>query len=420
MSANRHCLTLIGKRLSITNEQSGTTRDRLYHTATIGDKEFYLIDTGGIQYAAAEGIDALVDREVNKAIVEAAVIIFLCDITGLTSLDYQLADDLRRREKKVIFAVNKAYMRAATGPLHEFYAIGMGEPLFVSAMHGDSLGELCDAVYAALPQTCTIPARSVQFRLAIVGEPNAGKSTLLNGLLQRERAVVSDVPGTTRDSIEEYIEHEGNLIALVDTAGIKKKKKLDSAAAVFSLARARDSIKHSDVIMLLIDAQRGPQQDTRAIYRMIRDEHKGCIVVINKWDTVKGMPMEDYAKRLMRTCGFLAHTPVCFISATTGRNLDQLMQCAWFIWERLSISIPTSELNAFLQDLKAHNPPPAFVKFKYIVQGGTKPPTFLLFVKHKKNVTTAYLQYVINELIRVFSLQGVLPRLVLKEEDTKR
>jgi GTP-binding protein len=407
---------LVGKRKSITDAQAGTTRDRLYQKITIVDKDVLMIDTGGIQYSESGTIDHLVDREVNKAIVEASIILFMCDIDNLTVLDHQLIQDIRYRNKKVILVVNKVDETNTVPTDNEYYKLGLGEPVFISALHGNNMDDLLDRMYALLPENCVIPNVQHEFCIAIVGEPNAGKSTLLNQFLQYERAVVSDVPGTTRDFVEETFVYNDRYISLIDTAGIKKKKKLKSTAAVFSLFRSQSIVKKSDVVLLLIDALKGPQYDTRMIYKMIQDMKRACLILVNKWDLVENVTMEDYVKRLNNQYGFMKKSQVLFISAKTGRNLDKVMEKTLAVWENYTASISTNELNLFLEEVKRKNPPPPTVKFKYIVQVDIKPPTFILFVKNKHSIKKNYMGYLSNALIDGFGLYGLVPKIYLKEE----
>jgi GTP-binding protein len=411
---------LVGKRKSITDAMSGTTRDRLYERISIRDKDVYIIDTGGIQYCKDESIDTLVDREVNKAIIEATLIIFLCDQEGLTSLEYQLVDDLRHRNKKVLLVVNKVDGIHEPSTSKDFYSLGFGAPIFISALHGNNLDALYDMLYSVLPEACTIPLVQHEFRLAFVGEPNAGKSTLLNSILNDERVVVSDVPGTTRDFVEETLTYKGKDICLVDTAGIKKKKKMDSTAGIFSLFRSEKVIKNSDIIFLLLDASKGPQHDTRSIYKMILDMGKACVLVVNKWDLVSNVTMEAYSARIIREYGFFKNIPIIYISAKTGRNVQKLMDVALHIWENYTISISTSSLNSFLEDVKRRNPPPSKIKFKYIVQVNIKPPTFVIFVRNKQGIPKNYMSYLLNTFIDVFNFQGTIPSVHLKEEKKEK
>lgn len=408
---------LLGRRVSITDEQSGTTRDRVYHSVDINDKSVYLIDTGGIQYAQGDVIDYLVDQEVNKAIIEAHVVVFLCDIEGITSLEYKLAEDLRRRKKKTLLLINKVDEGNTFTNTKDYYSLGFGEPVCISALHGSNLDELVDTLYNLLPKDCHVPDVEHTFDLALVGEPNAGKSTLLNLIIEKDRAVVSDIAGTTRDSIEEYFNYKNVLFRIIDTAGIRKKKKLKSSAAVFSLFRATKRIETADIVVLLIDATKGPQKDTRLIYKTIVDNRKACIVVVNKWDLIKGIPMETFKKDLIYECGFWNNTPMCFISAISGRNKELLLDQVLGLWHNYSLTIPTKDLNRFLQVIKDMKKPPPRVKLKYLVQVATKPPRFLLFVKNKKLIKKNYLQYITNEITKAFTLEGVMPHVILKEEE---
>jgi GTPase len=407
---------LIGKRKSITDARSGTTRDRLYHKFVIDEKEVLLVDTGGIQYSESDTIDTLVDREVNKAIIEASLILFVCDIENLTSLDYQLINDLRRRNKDILLIVNKVDHSNNVHSENEYYKLGLGEPVFLSALHGTHIDVLTERITKYLPQNCSIPEVQHDFRLALVGEPNAGKSTLLNQFVKYERAVVSEVPGTTRDFVEETLVYKKRHICLVDTAGIKKKKRMKSTAAVFSLFRSTSIIENADVVLLLIDALKGPQYDTRMIYKIIHDNKKACVILVNKWDLVSNLTMEDYLNRLKKQHSFLKNIPVIFISAKSGRNVEKVIDKSIQVWDNHTVSIATQDLNRFLEAVKKQKAPPPTVRFKYIVQVDIKPPTFVLFVKNKRAIPKNYVTYIYNSLIKGFKLEGIHPVLRLKEE----
>jgi len=405
----------VGKRLSVTADKPGTTRDRLYSRAEFNNKEVFLIDTGGILFEKAGSIDALVDSEVLKALMQADIVLFVCDIDGVGELDMLLAQELRYRNKQVIMVVNK--VDEVTQPtLTDFYQLGFGDPFCVSAMHGKNLSDLVDRIDELLPEECAIPDDLYDFRLTIVGEPNSGKSTLLNMVLEDDRAVVSHVAGTTRDSIEESIAYGNHVIRLVDTAGIQKKIKLKEAAAIFSLSRAQDSIKSSDLILLMVDAEKGPRKDTRQIYATVQEEHKACLIVINKWDLVKGVEMHTYRQNFFDECGFMHNTPLLFLSAKTGRNVNATLDEAISLWRKQTISIPTKEVNAFLEAVQRKRRVPLIFKLKYMVQVETNPPTFIIFCKNKKHLTTSYRAFVYNQLIKTFNLFGVFPRVLYKEE----
>lgn len=411
---------LIGRRKSITDNISGTTRDRIYSRCDFAGKEALLVDTGGMKYAEEGDFDQLVDSEVNKAVVEADHLIYMVDISGLTDVDFQLVDDLRRRNKKVTLVVNKVDEESTSFAVNDFYALGLGEPVPISAMHGTNVPELVYHMHKLLPDECTVPTFIPDFNLTIVGEPNAGKSTLLNQLMHKERSVVSDMPGTTRDTVEEDFHYNGHNIRLVDTAGIKKKKKMKTSADVFSLFRADKSIRHADVVILLIDADKGPQKDSRLIYQKVREYKKACIVAINKWDNIKGVPMEEYRKHLVFECGFLRNTPICFISAKTGRKVDHMLNDVCSLWSAYNTSIPTRDLNRFLEWAKRKRTPSPFIRLKYMVQVDIKPPTFVLFVKNKKAMNKNYVAFLKNGLISSFDFGGIEPVLVLKEEEKKK
>ncbi len=409
----------VKKRLSIVDDMAGTTRDRIYSRVSFGDKEIYLTDTGGIKFNDSGSIDYLVDREVVKAIVESDPIIFLCDNEGVTELEYRLAEDLRRKGKKVVLAVNKIDSPSLMPPIRDYFRLGFGEPVFISASHGINVDILSDRIYELLPEETKLPPVDYLFKLALLGEPNTGKSTLLNNLSGKERAVVSDIPGTTRDFVEEYFEYNGKNILLVDTAGIRKKRKMKTSADIFSLFRTDNVLKDADLIFLLVDAMKGPSRESRNIYKKIAESYKPVILVVNKWDLVKGMEMAAYKKRILSEYGFFRNTHIVFISSKTGRNLDLLMKIAFNAWEDYNTVIPTPELNKFLSDVKKLLHPPHPLKLKYITQVGVKPPSFLIFVKNKKYLKDNYKSFLVSQFIKGFNMQTVKVKLIFKEEERK-
>ncbi len=407
----------INKRKSITDDRAGTTRDRLYERTTFNDKEVFIIDTGGIQYADSDDFDSLVDTEVNKALVEADLVLFVLDVDDVTALDYQLADDIRRRGKDVILVINKVDNHKTKENINDYYQLGFGEPVLISAMHGNNVDELEDVIYDRLPKVCALPNINYKFKLAFFGEPNAGKSTLLNRMLGKERSVVSDMPGTTRDFVEEIFECKDENIMLVDTAGLRKTKKMKNSADVFSIFRTKKIVDEADVLLLLVDAVKGPCRDTRNIYRLVVESNKAVLLVINKWDLVEGVQMNTYKKELLAECPFMANVPMFFMSAKTGRNVNKLMNVAFDLWAKFTASIPTSELNKFLEHIKKVSPPPGPVRFKYIVQIGMAPPKFLVFVKNKKFLKKNYISFIESNLVKAFDLKGVKPIVKFKEEE---
>ena len=406
---------LLGRRKSIVLEESGTTRDRVKATVDWQGRYFTLIDTGGMRLETKEFFDPFVDREVEKALKEANLVIFMADgKVGLTPMDEQMADKIRRLRKPTAVAVNKLDIESPENELAPFYKLGLGDPMPISALHGYGIGDLMDSVVPKIPivqESLDRPA----FSLTIVGEPNVGKSTLLNSYLCEERAIVSEVAGTTRDSIEEILTYRNHFIRLIDTAGIRHKSKIKHASDLFSLARAKGSIKDSDVTFLIFDAEEGIRRDTKAIARILEEERKPVVLVANKWDLVKNKEQAVYDQELKRFLGFLKYSIVAFISAKDKKNLEKLLDQGIDLWKRANRHIATSELNDFLERMKRKRLPTPSIRLKFLTQTSAVPQEFVCFVKNKKYIPANYHAHFENELIRHFKLEGIPIRLHFRE-----
>jgi len=413
---------LVGARKSIVQEEAGTTRDRVTAFVRWENCGFTLIDTGGLRLGGKREKDFFseaIDREVFKAMESANLIIFLADgKTGLTAMDEAMAEVVRKIKIPTVLAVNKIDSDIRSLEVGAFYKLGLGDPCPISATHNLGIVDLMDQVLKSLPESKNT-AESPQnptFRLAIVGEPNVGKSTLLNALLEEERAIVSEVPGTTRDSIEEMLELEEHFIQIMDTAGIRHRRKVKDVSSFFSLSRAKRSIREADITFLLFDATKGIQRDTKIIAGLLEKERKPVLLVVNKWDLASGLEQGRYEKDIKERLGFLKYAPFTFISAKNKKNLEKLLRTGLDLWGRCNHHISTRELNNFLSKIKRRRLPSPAIRLKFLTQTTAVPQEFICFVKNKKLIPKNFISFLENELTRTFALQGIPLRLILREE----
>jgi len=433
---------IVGRRMAIVEDLPGTTRDRLYAEANWGGVDFIVVDTGGLEVGTNKGqaakrkqpapigqtagvesglfLDQMRDQA-QVAIAEAEVVVFLVDTeAGLTSSDQEVADVLRRTEKPVILVANKADNNRRRADAVEFYALGLGDPIPISAQHGHGSGDLLDAVVEALPPTEEEEDEDERVRIAIVGRPNVGKSSLLNRLLGVERVIVSEVAGTTRDAIDTEIEFEGQQMVLIDTAGIRRRGKIAPGVEKYSVLRALKAINRADVCLLLIDAQDKVTAQDQHIAGYILDEAKSVVVVVNKWDTVEKdtHTMPQYTKEIRAALRFMDYVPVLFISAETGQRVQQTLQVALQVQTERTHRISTADLNRLLQDALARHPPKSKsgqrVRFYYVTQPEVDPPTFVFFVNDHKLVHFTYERYLENRIRESYGFLGTPLRLVFR------
>ncbi len=412
---------LVGERLAITHELPGTTRDRLYAEAEWGGVSFIMVDTGGLELTSEDNLMAHVRAQAQIAIAEADVILFLVDVKdGLTAGDEEVAQVLRRTAKPVLLAVNKAESRARRDDVVEFYALGLGELYPISALHGTGTGDLLDQVVGAFP----IEEEEEELeaiKIAIVGRPNVGKSSLLNRLLGQERSIVHDVPGTTRDAIDTQVEWEGEPVVLIDTAGIRRKGRIQRGVEKYSVLRALRAVDRADVVLLLIDAVEGATAQDAHIAGYILEEAKSVVVVINKWDLVvkDTYTMQIYLEHVYNVLRFLDYVPAIFISALTGQRVDQVLPAALRVQEARFVRIPTADLNRILQEAVARHSPPSKagkrLKFYYATQATVDPPTFLFFVNDPRLVHFSYERYLENRLREHYGFLGTPLRLSFRK-----
>ncbi|HXV97719.1 MAG TPA: ribosome biogenesis GTPase Der [Anaerolineae bacterium] len=437
---------LIGQRKAIVEDLAGTTRDRLYGEADWGGRDFIVVDTGGLELDSslvtapnepgATGFRAGVESrlflkeiraQAELAMAEAEVIVFVVDAEAeLTGPDEAVAALLRRTDKPVLLAVNKADNPKRRNEAVDFYALGLGDPIPVSALHGTGTGDLLDAIIAALPPAgAEEEAEDDAIKIAILGRPNVGKSSLLNKLLGEERVIVSDVPGTTRDAIDTRIMYEGLELVLIDTAGIRRRGKIETGVEKYSFLRSLKAVTRADVCLLLIDATEMVTTQDAHIAGYIVEEAKSVVVIVNKWDLVEKdtHTLNEFTARIRNDLKFLDYVPVLFISAKTGQRVQKVLPLALQVQEERLRRIPTGELNRLLRDAVAKNPPKGGqrhrLKFFYLTQAGVDPPTFVFFVNDRSLVHFTYERYLENVLREHYGFLGTPLRLIFRNRSEK-
>ncbi len=433
---------LVEQRKAIVEDLAGTTRDRLYGDADWGGRDFIVVDTGGLDLDSLEppvaesGFKAgaasrLFLREIRAqveiAIAEAEVIVFLVDgEAGPTGPDFEVAKLLRRTEKPVILAVNKADNKQRREAAVEFYTLGLDDPIPISALHGTGTGDLLDLIVESFPLSDEIEEEEDDsIKIAILGRPNVGKSSLLNKLLGEERVIVSDVPGTTRDAIDTRITYQGLELVLIDTAGIRRRGKIEPGVEKHSLLRTLKAVNRADVCLLLLDANQVVAAQDAHIAGYILDEAKSTVVLVNKWDTIvkDSYTMKEYSDKIRAQLKFLEYVPLLFISAKTGQRVNEVLPLALRVQEERLRRVPTGELNRLLREAVARHPPKGGqrhrLKFFYVTQAGVDPPTFVFFVNDRGLIHFTYERYLENQLREVHGFLGTPLRLVFKNRNEK-
>lgn len=419
---------IVGARQSIVDDQPGVTRDRIYFDVEWQNKHFTLIDTGGIIPGDEDEIMLNIFTQAKVACEEAEKIIFLVDgKDGINPVDYDIANVLRRSKKTVYLAVNKIDAPEHFNNIADFYALALGEPHPISALHGSGgVGDLLDAITDEFDSDEN-PEENGLIKLAIVGKPNAGKSSIVNALLGEERVIVSDISGTTRDSINSKVKYEGEEFILVDTAGIRKKAKVDWGVEKFAVDRAIRAIRDCDIAVLVIDAADGLTDQDKKISQIVVEAGKGLIVAINKWDLVedkdKSDPTAKYTQRLMHEAPFLDFAPKIFISAKTKQRLVNIYKQAKEVYAQCTKRVSTSILNKVLLEAMAMNPPSTKrgkkLRVYYATQVRTAPPTFILFVNDEDLVQDSYKRYLENKMREAFGFFGTPIRMSFRERKEK-
>ncbi len=434
---------LIGQKWAIVEDKPGTTRDRIYGNVVWGDKEFTLVDTGGLEIIprtrdgqvkrrplAEDSRDFILEmqEQVKVALEEADVIVLVTDVTdGITPADRQVAELLRQEKKPVLLVVNKVDNPERAIDALAFYELGLGDPIPVSALHGKGTGDLLDAIVHALPY---VPEEGEEeedvIRVAIVGRPNVGKSTLLNRLARSERAIVSDIAGTTRDVVDTEVRWEGRTFVFLDTAGIRRRGSIQRGVEYYSVLRALRAIERSDVVLLVLDATEGVTAQDAHIAGYALDAYRSIIIVVNKWDLVEKdtYTMVEYTRRIRHELNFIDFAPILFISAKTGQRVSRILPLVEHVYEERFVRLPTSKLNRVVQEALVEHPPPMKgtrqLRLYYVTQPAVDPPTFVFFVNDAELVHFSYQRYLENKIREQHPYDGTPLKLIFRSHEGKR
>ena len=415
---------LCGQRLSIVEDTPGVTRDRLYAQCDWRGRTFDIVDTGGIEPGTDDQILAFMREQAEIAIQSATVIVFVCDIkTGLTAADQDVANMLLRSQKPVVLAVNKMDQVGNLNPdIYEFYNLGLGDPIAVSAVHGHGTGDLLDACFDYFPSEQEEEEDDDVIKVALIGKPNVGKSSLTNRILGEERVIVSDVAGTTRDAVDSYFENEKGKYLIIDTAGMRKKSKVEDRVEKFSVLRATMAIERADVCLIMIDAREGVTEQDTKVAGLAHEAGKACIIVVNKWDAVEkdGKTMDKMRQDVMRDLSYMTYAPIVFISALTGQRVDRLFDLINYVNNQATTRITTGMLNSVLADATARVQPPTDkgrrLKIYYMTQAGIRPPHFICFCNDARLFHFSYQRYLENQIRSTFGLEGTPVRMTIRQK----
>ena len=418
---------LVGKRRSIVEDTPGVTRDRIYSKCEWRNREFMIVDTGGIEPASDDVILAQMRRQAQVAIEKADVIVFLTDMRcGVTADDYEVASMLQKSGQPVILAVNKCDGIGEPPPeFYEFYNLGMGDPFPVSALHGHGSGDLLDEIFKYFPKEDTPEYDEEYIKVAVIGKPNVGKSSLINRIAGEERAIVSDIAGTTRDATDTIIENEDGKYVFIDTAGIRRKSKITEKIEHYSVLRAYMAVDRADVCVIVIDALVGFTDQDSKVAGYAHEQGKACIVAVNKWDAVDKSTgtMEEYTNDLKEKFSFMSYVPFIFISAKTGQRVDKLFELINSVNSQNCMRITTGMLNDVLSYATTRVQPPSDkgrrLKIYYMTQASVRPPTFVVFVNRADLFHFSYQRYIENQIRQTFGLTGTPVRFVIRERDNQ-
>lgn len=414
---------LCGKRLSIVDDTPGVTRDRIFGDCEWLNKSFLLVDTGGIEPHSDDVILSQMRRQAQIAIDSADVIIFVTDLkTGVVATDAEVATMLLKSGKPIVLAVNKCdTVGAPPVEIYEFYNLGLGDPIPVSAAHGHGTGDLLDEVFKYIGDTAEEPDEDDRIKVAIIGKPNVGKSSLVNAICGEERVIVSNIAGTTRDATDTEVENEHGKFLLIDTAGLRRKSKVDDTIEKYSVMRAVMAVQRAEVCVIMIDGTVGFTEQDSKVAGIAHEEGKACIIVVNKWDAVEkdGKTMDAYRKKLMNDFSFMSYAPIIFISAKTGLRINRLFELIKFVDTQNAMRIRTGRLNEVLADAQTRVQPPTDkgkrLKIYYMTQPSTRPPTFVCFVNNRELFHYSYQRYIDNQIREVFGLEGTPTRYIIRE-----
>ncbi|MGM9527394.1 MAG: ribosome biogenesis GTPase Der [Oscillospiraceae bacterium] len=415
---------IVGQRLSIVEDTPGVTRDRLYAECEWNGVKFDVVDTGGIEPTTDNEILLFIREQANIAIDTADVIVFVTEIgTGVTAADKDIANMLLRSKKKVVLVVNKMDKTGELDPsFYEFYSLGLGDPIAVSAVHGHGTGDMLDACVAAFPELPESPEEDDRIRVAVIGKPNVGKSSLINLILGEKRCIVSNVAGTTRDAVDSRVDNEWGKYVFIDTAGIRRKSKVEDRIEKFSVMRAQLAIERADVCLIMLDAREGVTEQDTKIAGLAHEAGKASIIVVNKWDLIEkdSKTMDSMRKEVMRDLAFMSYAPVLFISAMTGQRTQRIFELVNFVNDQSAMRITTGMLNNVLADATARVQPPTDkgkrLKIYSMTQTGIRPPNFVVFCNSRELFHFSYQRYIENQIRAVFGLEGTPIRMVIRQK----
>lgn len=414
---------LIGSRLSIVDDTPGVTRDRIYGDCEWLNHKFLLVDTGGIEPNTSDVILSQMRTQAEIAISTADVIILVTNIRdGVVASDYDVATMLQKSGKPIVLCVNKCDSIGEPEPeFYEFYNLGLGDPVAVSASHGHGTGDLLDEVLKYLPKCEDEEDDDEIIKVAIIGKPNVGKSSLVNKISGVNRAIVSDIAGTTRDTTDTFIENEYGKFNFIDTAGLRRKSRVDDAIEKYSIIRARMAVERANVCVIMIDAVEGFTEQDSKVAGIALEQGKACIIAVNKWDAIEkdGNTMKEYRDKITNDFSFMSYAPIMFISAKTGQRIDKLYEMISFVHSQNSMRISTGKLNEVLAGATARVQPPTDkgkrLKIYYMTQASTRPPTFVFFVNNAELFHFSYQRYLENQIRDIFGLDGTPVRFIIRE-----
>ncbi len=414
---------LVGKRLSIVEDTPGVTRDRIYSECEWRNRKFMVVDTGGIEPSSDDIILSQMRRQAELAIQKADVIVFLTDLrTGVTADDHEVAGMLRKSGKPIVLCVNKCdSIGEPPAEFYEFYSLGLGDPIAISAAHGHGSGDMLDEVFKYFPEEADEEYDDEYVRVAVIGKPNVGKSSLINRVAGEERVIVSDVAGTTRDATDTVVENEHGKYVFIDTAGIRRKSKVLEKIEHYSVLRAYMAVDRSDVCVILIDATVGFTEQDSKVAGYAHEQGKACVVAVNKWDAVEksDSTMNEFRNKLKEDFSFMSYVPFIFISAKTGQRVDKLFDMINDVYRQNSMRVSTGMLNDVLSYATTRVQPPSDkgrrLKIYYMTQPSTKPPTFVVFVNRADLFHFSYQRYLENQIRQTFGLEGTPIRFITRE-----
>ncbi len=415
---------LVGQRLSIVEDTPGVTRDRIYSSCEWNGVAFDMVDTGGIEPSTDNEILLFIREQANIAIDTADVIVLVTEIgTGVTAADKDVANMLLRSRKPVVLAVNKMDSVGSVDPLfYEFYSLGLGDPIAVSAVHGHGTGDLLDACVAAMPPADFQEEDDDRISVAVIGKPNVGKSSLINLILGENRCIVSDMAGTTRDAVDSAVDNDYGKYVFIDTAGIRRRSRVDDRIEKFSVMRAQLAIERAQVCLIMIDAREGVTEQDTKIAGLAHEAGKASIVIVNKWDLIEKdtKTMDTMRKDIMRDLSFMSYAPILFISALTGQRTQRIFELVNYVNDQSAMRITTGMLNNVLADATSRVQPPSDkgkrLKIYYMTQTGIRPPTFVTFCNSRELFHFSYQRYLENQIRSVFGLEGTPIRMLIRQK----